>query len=97
MQSSFQRIRNLTSGILHTNPEDVKNDLGAILGIGDSLPHFMVTKMMQPVKDFLRKNILDQRFWDDKLDLSHVGTINISEPTDAELGKIWTAYNKEQS
>jgi hypothetical protein len=47
--------------------------------------------------DFLRKNLLDQRFWDDKLDLSHVGTINIDEPTDAELGKIWTAYNKEQS
>jgi hypothetical protein len=29
--------------------------------------------------------------------ISHVGTINISEPTGAELGKIWTAYNKEQS
>lgn len=95
MQFSFQRLRNLTTDILHTSSEDVENDLGEILGIGDALPHFMVEKMIPSIRDFLKKNLLDERFWDNKLDTSHVGMMTISRPTDSELGKIWTLYNKE--
>lgn len=95
MQFSFQRLRNLTTDILHTNNEDVENDLGEILGIGDALPHFMVAKMIPSIRDFLAKNLLDKRFWDNKHDIHHIGMITISKPTDSELGKIWAFYNEE--
>ena len=79
----IQRLRNLTTGRLHTDFSHVYTDLEAIIGETGIMTH-MLPRVLAAVKPWLREHVADPRFWDDKSDLTHTGEFNLSEPTAAD-------------
>ncbi len=76
MEMSFQRIRNLTTGMVHTKFKHVAQDIDGLMG--DSI--FDATRPLvyrTIIKPHLRKYVKDGRFWKVEMDESHVGTMDI--------------------
>ena len=76
----IQRLRNLTTGRLHTDIGCVYEDLGSIIGERGLMTH-MLPRVMRAVEPWLREHVTDPRLWDGKYDTTHTGTINVPEPT----------------
>lgn len=75
---NIQRLRNLTTGKLHTQMQDIYEDLEFITRGGGIMTH-MIPRVMQAVKPWLQEQITDERFWDDQYDPSHVGDYPLRE------------------
>ncbi len=91
MTFSIQRLRNLTTGRLHTNMGDIYVDLQAIFGDTGFMTH-MLPNLLDAALPWLRSIGLDARFFDDAHDPSHVGTITIQAPTAADRAAMWGRY-----
>lgn len=76
----IQRLRNLTTGRLHTEMGHVYEDLGALTGEQGLMTH-MLPRAMKAVEPWLREKITDKRFWDGEYDASHTGDFDLDEPT----------------
>ena len=92
MQKDIQRIRNLTTGIVHTKMEDVYDDLEIIMGTKGLDPH-RLPQALSAVKPWLREHIANIYFWDGKYDPVHRGEITLPEPTDKERKLMLDRYN----
>ncbi len=68
----IQRLRNLTTGRLHTKMEHIYQDLGFIVG-DDGLMTHMLPRVMRAIEPWLREQVADARFWDGKYDTTHTG------------------------
>ena len=81
-----QRIRNLTTGRLHTEMGHVYEDLETITGEKGLMTH-MLPRVMRAVEPWLREHITDVRFWNGEYDTTHTGEITLPTPTakDREL------------
>ena len=79
----IQRLRNLTTGRLHTKMEHIYEDLGMIIGEKGLMTH-MLPRVMKAVEPWLRDNISDLRFWDGKFDITHTGEFDLPETTDED-------------
>ena len=79
----IQRLRNLTTGRLHTKMEDIYADLGTITGMGN-LMAFMLPRAARAVEPWLREHVTDSRFWNGEYDIEHVGEITLPGPTDKD-------------
>lgn len=90
----IQRLRNLTTGILHTNMGHIYEDLGHIMGESGLMTH-MIPRAMRAVEPWLRKHLTDVRFWDGEFDQTHVGKINLPEPTEADRAEMHEQYAKQ--
>jgi hypothetical protein len=79
----IQRLRNLTTGRLHTDTRDIVKDIEHLTGTKglrtDQLPE--ARRAMLP---WLEKVITDPRFWDGQFDTTHVGEYEIVPMTKAE-------------
>ena len=91
MTFSIQRLRTLTTGPLHTEIDDVKEDLGLIFGDTGFMTH-MLPNLLDAALPWLRSIGLDARFFDGAHDPSHVGTITIPVPTAADRAAMWGRY-----
>jgi hypothetical protein len=76
----IQRLRNLTTGRLHTQIECVYADLEQITGQPGLMTH-MLPRASRAIEPWLRQHVVDQRFWEDKHDPTHVGEYTLPEPT----------------
>lgn len=74
------RLRNLTTGIVHTNMVDIHNDIEMIFG-HKGLFDSILPRVYEAIKPWLIKVVTEKRFWDDKFDLTHVGEFELPEPT----------------
>lgn len=83
----IQRVRNLTTGKLHTEMGHIYEDLGIITG-EDGLMTHMLPRALKAVTPWLKDNVLDDRFWDGKFDQSHLGEIDLPVPTHDEQKKF---------
>ena len=79
----IQRLRNLTTGKLHTEMGHIYKDLGILIGEKGLMTH-MLPRAMKAVEPWLRKNVSDQRFWDGKFDTTHTGEVELPETTKEE-------------
>ncbi|MFM7007826.1 MAG: hypothetical protein ACKO0Z_00590 [Betaproteobacteria bacterium] len=68
----IQRVRNITTGRLHTKMEHIYQDLGFIVG-DDGLMTHMLPRVMRAVEPWLREQVTDPRFWDGEYDTTHTG------------------------
>jgi hypothetical protein len=75
-----QRLRNLTTGRLHTEMQHIYEDLELITGASGLMTH-MLPRISRAVEPWLRQHVTDPRFWDDRYDSSHVGEYPLPEPT----------------
>ena len=90
----IQRLRNLTTGRLHTKIAHIYEDLGTITGESGLMTH-MLPRAMRAVEPWLREHVKDQRFWDNEFDTSHVGEFELPESTEQERALMFERY-KEQ-
>lgn len=87
----IQRLRNLTTGRLHTEVGHVYEDLEAITGERGLFTH-MLPRVMESVEPWLRTQVTEARFWDGEYDTTHTGEYDLPEPTDEERAAILERY-----
>lgn len=83
----IQRLRNLTTGRLHTEIAHVYEDIETISGVPGLMTH-QIPNAMTALKPWLLDNVMDPRFWDDSFDITHVGDIGLPEMTEEERDAI---------
>jgi len=76
----IQRLRNLTTGRLHTEIGHVYEDLGFLTG-EDGLMTHMLPRAIRAVEPWLREQVTESRFWDEEYDTTHTGDIDLAKPT----------------
>lgn len=90
----IQRLRNLTTGILHTRMQDIYEDIEHLTGSKGVMTHQlgMASKALKP---YLMKVATDSRLWDGRHDSSHTGEIEVLPLQDADLAEFWARYDEE--
>ena len=79
----IQRLRNLTTGKMHTNINNIKDDITFFVGRGvDST--FLLSRVNDRLIPHLREKLKDEKFWNGKYDPEHTGTIEVSPLTSDE-------------
>lgn len=72
----IQRLRNLTTGRLHTQMAHVLVDIeyitGLVIDTTSQLPYLRIA-----IEPYLREKVADARFWNGEYDTSHSGEIDI--------------------
>jgi len=87
----IQRLRNLTTGILHTEVNHIYEDLENITGEKGLMTH-MLPRVIRAVEPWLREHIKDGKFWNGEYDTSHTGDYVLPEPTEADRKAIVERY-----
>lgn len=87
----IQRLRNLTTGRLHTEMDFVYQDLEEITDQFGLMTH-MLPRMLKAITPWLKKHVTDERFWDGEYDRSHVGEYVLPMPTEVEREEMTTIF-----
>jgi hypothetical protein len=88
----IQRLRNLTTRRLHTKMEDIYEDLEFITRNGGIMTH-MIPRVLESIEPWLRTQVTDERFWEDKHDPGHVGEFPIEPMSEEECSKALERYS----
>jgi hypothetical protein len=93
LKLTAKRIRNLTTGILHTCMDDVYRDLAAIVGVDGLMTH-QLPRVRECVLPWLReKTKNDAAFWDKDIQIETDWEIDHwSEPSQAERAVMLENY-----
>lgn len=76
----IQRLRNLTTGRLHTQMDHIYQDLELLTGEPGIMTH-MIPRVMRAVEPWLREQVKEPRFWDGEFDTEHTGEIDLPTPS----------------
>lgn len=90
---NIQRLRNLTTGILHTEIAHVYEDLEYIIGETGLMTH-MLPNVMRAVEPWLREQVTDPRFWEERLDVDHQGEHELRPMTAEESAAALQRYSE---
>ena len=93
---NIQRLRNLTTGILHTEMAHIYEDLEFLTGEKGLMTH-MLPRVMDAVKPWLRDHVTAPRFWNGEFDTSHTGEFDIAVPTDADRAAMLERFKEMQN
>ena len=93
---NIQRLRNLTTGRLHTDIGCVYEDLEKIMGQQGLMTH-MLPRAVRAVEPWLRAHVAESRFWDGEYDISHTGDYQLPEPTEADRQAMMERYMAQLS
>jgi hypothetical protein len=96
MKIDIQRIRNLTTYILHTKMGDIYEDLEWFTGEKGIMTH-QLPNICKAVTPYLAEHIKDSRFWEKKYDTEHIGTIDIPEPSEKDRELMIKRYKEMPS
>ena len=86
-----QRLRNLTTGRMHTKIGHVYEDLETITGETGLMTH-MLPRAVRACEPWLREHVTDPRFWDGEYDPTHTGTTELPEPSEADRQAMTERY-----
>lgn len=87
----IQRLRNLTTGRLHTEISHVYQDIEAITGAKGIFTH-QIPNAFRAMEPYLREVVTDPRFWDGAYDVTHVGEIDAPVMNDEQQSAFWKRY-----
>ena len=90
----IQRLRNLTTGRLHTEMGHIYEDLGTITGEEGLMTH-MLPRAMRAVEPWLREHVKDERCWDGEYDTTHMGELELPESTDEDRASMLERYKAQ--
>lgn len=88
----IQRLRNLTTGRLHTKMDDIYQDIEFITGSPGIMTH-QIPNANRSIEPWLHKKVTDEWFWDDKYDTSHVGDYPIEPMNDQEREEMFKIFS----
>ena len=83
----IQRLRNLTTGRLHTKMEDIYADIERLTGEEGVMTH-MLPNACRALKPYLREKAPDERLWRDEYDTTHTGEIDVPPMDESERKAI---------
>jgi len=87
----IQRLRNYTTGRLHTAVEHLYQDAEFLVGDTGFFTH-MLPRIFQAMQPWLKERVTDSRFWDDAYDTTHTGEFEIQPMTKEEQDVFWKRY-----
>lgn len=87
----IQRLRTLTTGLLHTKIDHVYEDIEIIIGDKGVMTH-MLPRLMRAVTPWLREHVADTHFWDGEFDPAHTGELDLPVPTQQDRDLMWERY-----
>ena len=90
------RVRNLTTGLLHTEMHHCYEDLSVISGLNTIYTH-QIPNLTRAVLPWLREKIQDDKFFNGKYNPSEKGVFLLPKPTKDEQKEIirrFTEFNK---
>jgi hypothetical protein len=87
----IQRLRSLTTGILHTPISDVYEDIAYITGEEGIMTH-RIPDALTAIKPWLRQQVLDTRFWDERWDSTHIGQVDIRPMNNEEKALFFKRF-----
>jgi len=90
----IQRLRNLTTGRLHTEMGHVYQDIERITGMEGIMTH-MLPRAARAIEPWLREQILDERFWDGEYDATHTGDITLFPMNPDERKEMMERYSAQ--
>lgn len=90
----IQRLRNLTTGRLHTEIGHIYEDLETITGERGLMTH-MLPRAAQAVEPWLREHVTNVRFWDGEYDTTHTGEYPLPEPTADDRRAMFDRYKAQ--
>lgn len=76
----IQRLRNLTTGRLHTKMEHIYQDLEWLTGVSGIFTH-MIPNVMRALEPWLKEKATEPRLWDGEFDTTHTGEYAIQPMT----------------
>ena len=88
---NIQRLRNLTTGRLHTEMGHIYEDLEWLTGQEGLMTH-MLPRALDAVKPWLRQNATDPRLWDGAWDQTHAGNFDLPAPTAEDRAAMLARY-----
>lgn len=89
----IQRLRNLTTGLLHTNMGHIYEDLEYLTGARGVMTH-MIPRLMMSIRPWLKKRVTDDRLWDETYDTTHVGDYPIEPMSKSESDAMFARYKE---
>ncbi len=89
----IQRLRNLTTGRLHTDIAHIYQDIEYITGAEGIMTH-QLPNASAALRPYLESVVLDARFWDGIYDTTHVGEIELFPMSADELAVYWQRYSE---
>lgn len=87
-----QRLRNLTTGRLHTKMEDIYEDVEFLTGEKGVMTH-QLPNAFNAMQPFLREKVTEPRFWDGEHDTTHHGEVSIEPMTEEEKKAFFERYS----
>lgn len=87
----IQRLRNLTTGRLHTEMSHIYQDIETLIGSEGIMTHHLPSAM-RALEPFLQKRVLCERFWDGKYDVTHTGDYFVDPLNHEELKDFWIDF-----
>jgi hypothetical protein len=90
----IQRLRNLTTGRLHTEIDHIYEDLEMITGERGLMTH-MLPRVMKAVKPWLRHEVRNMRFWDGTYDTTHVGDYDLRMPDEGDRAAMFEQFMEQ--
>lgn len=90
----IQRLRNLTTGRLHTEIGHVYQDIEYMTGELGIMTH-MLPRALNALEPLLRSRSMDARLWNGEYDTAHVGDVEVKPLDDRELAAFWSAYRSQ--
>lgn len=81
----IQRLRNLTTGRLHTKMKDIYEDIALITGEDGVMTH-QLPNACRALEPYLREKVTEARFFDGEYDATHTGEIDVP-PMDEDAKK----------
>ena len=88
----IQRLRNLTTGRLHTEMGHIYEDLGMLIGESGLMTH-MLPRALKSVEPWLRSNVTDPKFWNGEFDKTHNGDYDLLEPTEDDRAVFFERFS----
>lgn len=87
-----QRLRNLTTGFLHTDVGYIYQDLEFITGMGGIMTH-MLPNILRAVEPWLRVKVTDQEYWDDEYKPELTGNYDLQPMDEQERELMLERYS----
>jgi hypothetical protein len=92
-----KRLRNLTTGLLHTEIVDVYEDIEFLTGAEGIMTH-MLPRAMRSLEPWLRANLFDhERLWDGQYDPTHTGSVELAPLSTDDVSAFWDSYGAQPS
>lgn len=92
----IQRLRNLTTKIIHTNMDHIYEDIEKLVGEKGIMTH-MIPNAMHALEPWLRQKVQHPRFWNGRYDARHTGELEVPVMTAEERGEFFIRFGALRS